>query len=59
MPDNSNVVVAAHGSIIRYIACRYGERDDYEGPDNGAIMKSSLSPEQVKVDFYNQKTLEI
>lgn len=59
LPDNSNVVVAAHGSIIRYIACRYGERDDYEGPDNGAIMKLSLSPEQVKVDFYNQKTLEI
>lgn len=57
LPDNSNVVVASHGSIIRYIANRYGGQADYGGPDNGAIMKMSLTPKTVKVDFYNQKSV--
>lgn len=59
LPDGSNVVVASHGSIIRYIACRYGDRDDYEGPDNGAIMKLALTPESAKVVFYNEKSLKV
>ncbi len=58
LPDDSNVVVVSHGSIIRYIAGRYGDRDNYEGPDNGAIMKLVLTPADAKVVFYNQKSLK-
>lgn len=56
-PDGSNIVVASHGSIIRYIANHYGEKSDYGGPDNGAIMKLNIDKDQVDVVFYNQTKL--
>ncbi len=54
LPLDSNVVVASHGSIIRYIAYMYGEKERYEGPGNGAIMKMRITPEDANVVFYNQ-----
>ena len=54
LPVDSNVVVASHGSIIRYIAYMYGDQKRYEGPGNGAIMKMKITPEKNKVVFYNQ-----
>lgn len=58
LPDNSNVVVASHGSIIRYIAYMYGDQERYEGPGNGAIMKMQITPDNAKVSFYNQKKIK-
>lgn len=56
LPDNSNVVVVSHGSIIHYIAERYGN-GKYTGPDNGAIMKMCLTSNRPEIIFYNQKSL--
>lgn len=58
LPDNSNVVVATHGSIIQYIAGMYGDtRRKYENLHNGALMKMVLDKEQTTVASYNQFTL--
>lgn len=58
LPDNSNVVVVAHGSIIQYIAGMYGDPTrQYEGLHNGALMKLSLTSDQVKVASYNTFSL--
>lgn len=57
LPDNSNVVVTSHGSIIRYLACRYGERNNYGAPDNDSISEISITPTKVAVEFYNQHNL--
>lgn len=59
LPDNSNVVVVSHGATIRSIVSRYAADKTLanESPVNGSITKLSLTPEQTKIDFYNQLTL--
>ncbi|WP_302117835.1 histidine phosphatase family protein [uncultured Limosilactobacillus sp.] len=55
LPDDSNVVVVAHGSIIQYIAGMYGEPGHkYENLHNGALMKLQLTAEKTTVAAYNQ-----
>lgn len=55
LPDDSNVVVVAHGSIIQYIAGMYGEPGHkYENLHNGALMKLQLTAEKTTVVAYNQ-----
>ncbi|MBB1070446.1 histidine phosphatase family protein [Limosilactobacillus sp. RRLNB_1_1] len=55
LPDDSNVVVVAHGSIIQYIAGMYGEPGHkYENLHNGALMKLQLTAKKTTVVAYNQ-----
>ena len=55
LPDDSNVVVVAHGSIIQYIAGMYGEPSHkYENLHNGALMKLKLTAKKTTVVAYNQ-----
>ncbi|MEY8294542.1 histidine phosphatase family protein [Limosilactobacillus caviae] len=55
LPDDSNVVVVAHGSIIQYIAGMYGEPGHkYENLHNGALMKLQLTSKKTTVVAYNQ-----
>lgn len=55
LPDDSNVVVVAHGSIIQYIAGMYGEPGHkYENLHNGALMKLQLTARKTTVVAYNQ-----
>ncbi|MBB1123228.1 histidine phosphatase family protein [Limosilactobacillus albertensis] len=55
LPDDSNVVVVAHGSIIQYIAGMYGEPGHkYENLHNGALMKLQLTAKKTTVAAYNQ-----
>lgn len=58
LPDDSNVVVATHGSIIQYIASVYGDHEQkYENLHNGALMKMVLEPGSTTVAGYNQFTI--
>lgn len=55
LPDGSNVVVVAHGSIIQYIAGMYGEHGyKYENLHNGALMEVQLTARDVEIIGYNQ-----
>ena len=55
LPDESNVVVVAHGSIIQYIAGMYGEPGyKYENLHNGALMKVQLTASDIEINGYNQ-----
>ncbi|MBB1078991.1 histidine phosphatase family protein [Limosilactobacillus sp. STM2_1] len=55
LPDNRNVVVVAHGSIIQYIAGMYGDAHrKYENLHNGAVMKMILTDDQTTIASYNQ-----
>lgn len=55
LPDDSNVVVVAHGSIIQYMAGMYGDPGrKYENLHNGALMKLRLTDRDVEVASYNQ-----
>lgn len=55
LPDNSNIVVVAHGSIIQYMAGMYGDHGhQYENLHNGALMKMSLTADETKVVAYNK-----
>ena len=57
LPDGSNVVVVAHGSIIQYIASIYDRSKKYGSLENGAMMKLELSGQQVAVKSFNQLQL--
>lgn len=57
LPDGSNVVVAAHGSIIQYIASIYDRSKKYGSLKNGAMMKVELTDQQVIVKSFNQTKL--
>lgn len=55
LPDESKVVVVAHGSIIQYIAGMYGKPGyKYENLHNGALMKVLLTDRDVQIAGYNQ-----
>ncbi len=54
LPPDSNVVVASHGSIIQYLATVFGDRDQYENPANGALMKLIIEDHHARVAGYNQ-----
>ena len=57
LPDNKNVVVASHGSIIQYIASYVDGHKTYGNLDNGAMMELTISNGQTEVKEYNKTTL--
>lgn len=57
-PDETNVLVASHGTVLRSIISRFApEMDSSASPKNGSITRLSLTPTDTKVDFFNQLTL--
>ena len=57
LPDNKNVVVASHGSIIQYIASYVDGHKTYGNLDNGAMMELTISNGQTEVKEYNKTIL--
>lgn len=57
LPDGSTIVVAAHGSIIQYIASILDRHNKYGSLENGAMMKLTLTERDAKVVSYNQHGL--
>lgn len=54
-PAGANILVTSHGTTIRSIVSRYGNKEDAnQSPKNGSITKLSLDNGDITVDFYNQ-----
>ncbi|GLB46576.1 phosphoglycerate mutase [Philodulcilactobacillus myokoensis] len=53
--DGDNVLVAAHGTIIRWLTQHFDPQMDItEGPKNGSVTKVSVIDGKPKVQYYNR-----
>ena len=53
--DGDNILVAAHGTIIRWIASEYGHHMDVsQSTANGSVTKMVISHHQPKVVYFNR-----